>query len=60
MIYLDITAVEGCVTNTQVTLISGEFMLGCCDQRAGMIYKSRNSGLEIYDALGEPGGSKLK
>lgn len=63
MIYLNGITVEGCVTNTRATLISGGFTLGCRDQRAGMIYKSGRSGWEIYDALEEvgwaSGGSKL-
>ena len=64
MIYLDITGVEGCVTNTQGTFISGQFMLCHREECSGKISKSRRSGLEIYDALEEvgwaSGGSKLK
>lgn len=64
MIYLDITTVDGCVTNTQVTLVSRGLILGCCDQRIGMPYTSRSSAWEIHEALEEvswaSGRSKLK
>lgn len=47
-----------------MTLVSGEFILCRCDQRTGMIYTSRSTRVEIYDALEDDsrasGGSKVK
>ena len=61
MIYLDISTVEGCVTNTQVTLISGELLLLL---RASEGLREGRPGSEIYDAPDEvgwaSGGSDLK
>lgn len=60
MIYLDITTVEGCVTNTRVTLVSGEFLLSCCDQRIRITYKSGDLGGRVMMHLRKVAGLQGK